>query len=75
MLLSIVTWGCSKVTREDLSGSSGVPVEKAGTTSSVVLGGNSTYVVFAWNDLGMHCLNRTDREWPFRPYESQYRLL
>ena len=57
MLLPIVTWGCSKVTQEDLSGSSGVPVEKAGTTSSVVLGGNSTYVVFAWNDLGMHCLN------------------
>ncbi len=57
MLLSIVTWGCSKVTQEDLSGSSGVPVEKAGTTSSVVLGGNSAYVVFAWNDLGMHCLN------------------
>ena len=57
MLLSIVTWGCSKVTKEDLSGSSGVPVEKSGKTSSVVLGGNSSYVVFAWNDLGMHCLN------------------
>jgi hypothetical protein len=71
VLLSILLSGCSKSTQEDLPGELGVPVEKAGTTSSVVLGGTATYVVFAWNDLGMHCLNPTyDQAVILPPYNN-----
>jgi hypothetical protein len=70
-LLAILLSGCSKSTQEDLSGELGVSVEKAGTTSSVVLGGKATYVVFAWNDLGMHCLNPTyDQAVILPPYNN-----
>ncbi len=57
LLVSFVTWGCSKQTVEDQTGISDIPTEKAAATSNVVFGGTNTYVVFAWNDLGMHCLN------------------
>jgi hypothetical protein len=57
LLVLLATWGCSKQTVEDQSGLADIPVEKAATISNVVFGGTSTYVVFAWNDLGMHCLN------------------
>ena len=53
LLMSLLTWGCSK--SDDQSGLSEDPIEKAGSVA--LLGGNSSYVVFAWNDLGMHCLN------------------
>jgi NAD-dependent dihydropyrimidine dehydrogenase PreA subunit len=57
LLVSMVTWGCSKPKQDDQSGLSEDSVEKAATVS--VFGGSSSYVVFAWNDLGMHCLNPT----------------
>jgi len=57
LLVSMVTWGCSKQTDEVQSGLSDISTEKAASTSNVVFGGTNTYVVFAWNDLGMHCLN------------------
>ena len=56
LLVSLITWGCSKQTVEEQSVVSG-STEKAASIGSVVFGGTSTYVVFAWNDLGMHCLN------------------
>ncbi len=57
LLLLIFMWGCSKNAQEDLTGQSVLPTEKAATVGNVVFGGTNTYVVFAWNDLGMHCLN------------------
>ena len=57
LLFSLLTWGCSKQKAEDQSGLSDIPAEKAATVTNVVFGGTSSYVVFAWNDLGMHCLN------------------
>ena len=71
VLFSVLAWGCSKPTQEDLSDGSVAPSDKSGTTSSVVLGGTSTYVVFAWNDLGMHCLNPTyDKMVILPPYNN-----
>jgi len=71
LLVSLVTWGCSKQTVEDQTEISDVPVEKAATISNVVFGGTSTYVVFAWNDLGMHCLNPTyDKMVILPPYNN-----
>lgn len=71
LLISLVSWGCTKNAEEELSASTGVITEKAGTTSSVVLGGNAAYVVFAWNDLGMHCLNPTyDKAVILPPYNN-----
>ncbi len=70
LLVSLITWGCSKQSVEvqsDLSASD----EKAATTSNVVFGGSSSYVVFAWNDLGMHCLNPTyDKMVILPPYNN-----
>jgi hypothetical protein len=63
LLVLLATWGCSKQTVEDQSGLADIPVEKAATISNVVFGGTSTYVVFAWNDLGMHCLNHHTTRW------------
>ena len=57
LLVSLITWGCSKKTIDDQTGLSDISTEKAANLSNVVFGGTSTYVVFAWNDLGMHCLN------------------
>ncbi len=59
LLVSLLTWGCSKETDEDQAGLSDDSAEKAAKINNVVFGGTSTYVVFAWNDLGMHCLNPT----------------
>lgn len=71
LLVSLVTWGCSKQTVEDQTGISDIPTEKAATTSNVVFGGTNTYVVFAWNDLGMHCLNPTyDKMVILPPYNN-----
>ena len=71
LLVSLVTWGCSKQTVEDQTGISDIPTEKAAKTSNVVFGGTNTYVVFAWNDLGMHCLNPTyDKMVILPPYNN-----
>ncbi len=54
----LISWGCSKHNREDdETNFSEVHVDKDSKTNKVIFGGSSTYVVFAWNDLGMHCLN------------------
>lgn len=55
LLMLLVVWGCSKQKQEEQTGLSEEPAEKAAKVS--VFGGTSSYVVFAWNDLGMHCLN------------------
>jgi hypothetical protein len=71
LLISLVSWGCTKSVEEDTAGSTGEISEKAGSTSSVVFGGSSAYVVFAWNDLGMHCLNPTyDKAVILPPYNN-----
>jgi hypothetical protein len=71
LLISLVSWGCTKSTQEDLTVTTDEITEKAGTTSSVVFGGSSAYVVFAWNDLGMHCLNPTyDKAVILPPYNN-----
>lgn len=71
LLVSIIAWGCKKETVDDSSLIQGDFVEKAGTTSNVVFGGTSSYVVFAWNDLGMHCLNPTyDQAVILPPYNN-----
>jgi hypothetical protein len=57
LLFSFLTWGCSKQNADDQSGLSDIPTEKAASVANAVFGGSNTYVVFAWNDLGMHCLN------------------
>ncbi len=57
LLFLLISWGCSKQTSEDQTGFSDVAADKAAKTNNVVFGGSSAYVVFAWNDLGMHCLN------------------
>lgn len=59
LLVLLVTWGCSRKNEEDQPRVRDNPKVEPTKLSNVVLGGNSTYVVFAWNDLGMHCLNPT----------------
>jgi hypothetical protein len=59
LLVFGIIWGCTKQTVEDQSVPPDNLVKKAATVSNVEFGGNSAYVVFAWNDLGMHCLNPT----------------
>jgi hypothetical protein len=59
LVVSLLSSGCAKQTVDDQAGLSDNPIEKDAKISNVVFGGNSTYVVFAWNDLGMHCLNPT----------------
>ncbi|HWS00210.1 MAG TPA: multiheme c-type cytochrome [Prolixibacteraceae bacterium] len=59
LLFSVVAWGCSKTAEDELSEKSEDPSDKSISTNSLDFGGTSTYVVFAWNDLGMHCLNPT----------------
>ena len=71
LLVTLITSGCTKQTVEDQTGLSDIPTEKAAKISSVVFGGTSTYVVFAWNDLGMHCLNPTyDKMVILPPYNN-----
>lgn len=61
LLTSLLTWSCADRTykdRSEWSGTTTTTATQTGTSSSsTVFGGNATYVVFAWNDLGMHCLN------------------
>lgn len=61
LLTSLLIWSCTDRTytyRSELSGTTTQTGTTSGSTSaSTVFGGNATYVVFAWNDLGMHCLN------------------
>jgi len=71
LLVTLITSGCTKQTVEDQTGLSDIPTEKAATISNVIFGGTSTYVVFAWNDLGMHCLNPTyDKMVILPPYNN-----
>ena len=71
LLASLIIWGCKKQAVEDQADIIDTTTEKATTTSNVVFGGTSAYVVFAWNDLGMHCLNPTyDKMVILPPYNN-----
>ncbi len=59
VLVSLIIWGCSKERDEEQRRLTDKPVTGTTNISNVVLGGTNSYVVFAWNDLGMHCLNPT----------------
>jgi len=71
LLASLILWGCKKQAVEDQADITDTTTEKAATTTNVVFGGTSAYVVFAWNDLGMHCLNPTyDKMVILPPYNN-----
>ena len=69
LFVSLLTIGCSKhrlesqsdtpvdSTSSNSTSGSTTPVQTSTVGSNAVFGGSNTYVVFAWNDLGMHCLN------------------
>jgi hypothetical protein len=59
LLVLMVNWGCSDRSEDYRPKTSSTSTASTTSTSNVVLGGTSSYVVFAWNDLGMHCLNPT----------------
>lgn len=59
LLVLLVNWGCSDRSEDYRPRTSSASTASTSSTSNVVLGGTSSYVVFAWNDLGMHCLNPT----------------
>jgi hypothetical protein len=59
LTVCLAIWSCSKQSVDDQNGLVQTPEEKAASLTNTVFGGSNTYVVFAWNDLGMHCLNPT----------------
>lgn len=59
LLVLLVNWGCSDRSEDYRPRTSSTSTASTTSKSNVVLGGSSSYVVFAWNDLGMHCLNPT----------------
>lgn len=59
LLVLLVNWGCSDRSEDYRPRTSSTSTASATSAGNVVLGGTSSYVVFAWNDLGMHCLNPT----------------